>query len=78
MNTEQVVHACHSSSQPYVTILCQNKEYYVYAQPEGLPEGVYRADWSKGTPLSDKTPLYTFDDENVSCPACIALLPKLG
>lgn len=75
MNPETTVHACHYSSQPYVTILCQNQDYYVYTQPENMPEGVYRADWSKGKPFTDKTPLYTFRDAKVTCPAC---LTKLG
>lgn len=66
------VHACHYSSQPYVTVLCEQREYYVYQQPDGLPEGVYRADWSKGRPVTKKNPLYTFDDNKVTCPACLA------
>lgn len=66
------VHACHYSSQPYVTILCTQQEHYVYAQPPGLPPSVYRADWSKGAEVSDATPLYSFNDANVTCEACRA------
>ena len=78
MSANDPVHACHYASQPYVTILCTKQEYYVFNQPLDLPESVYRADWSNGTPISDKTPLYTFDDEKVTCPACLAATPDEG
>jgi len=75
MSITDPIHACQYASQPYVTLLCTEEEYYVYNQPPGLPEDVHRADWSDGTPISDKTPLYTFDDAKVTCPACLAKLP---
>lgn len=69
------VHACHYTSQPYMTVLCTQQEHYVYAQPPDLPESVHRADWSRDKPVSADTPLYTFDDAKVNCPACLAKLP---
>jgi len=64
------VHGCDYSSQPYVTLRCTGAAHYVgwgYTEPVPLPDGVYRCDGG----------LYTFDNENESCPECLGIKNSL-
>ena len=60
------IHYVATSSQPYVTILCLNKEYYVLPNRTGI-ENVY----SSSSDIKGQIYFYTFDWENVTCGECL-------
>lgn len=64
------VHYCGYASQPYITIFCEDKSYYVYARDTSLPEGIYNADGDDNKPI-----YFTFDKKKSNCQCCIE---KLG